>query len=94
MLDRAAIRSGKFYWVRKRKGEREPTIAFLSGELPSLSIRALDEPTYSTYSCCDYDFLGEAKMGELFEFTFHGLPLTDLLASPSFQSDTAKELAD
>ncbi len=77
MLDRSAIRPNRHYWIKRRESTDIPTIAFIDGELPSLNIKPLDNRKYP--SCSDYDFLAEANLDELFNATFHGLSLGDLL---------------
>lgn len=77
MLSRDTIRPDRIYWVKRRSCDEVPTLATTSGELPSLSLRPMDSHSYP--SCDQYDFLGEAKMNELFTASFHGLTLEDLL---------------
>lgn len=77
MLDRSTIRPNNLYWVKRRKCDDKPTLAFVSGELPSLSIKPLDPQSYP--SCSDYDFLGAADVDKMFDATFHGLTVGDLV---------------
>ena len=79
MLDRTTIRPDRFYWVKKRKSNEGPTIAFLYGEIPSLSIRVLSDESYPI--CCSYDFLADADMDALFRSAFHGLTIEALTES-------------
>lgn len=79
MLERESLRANKLYWVQKRNSKDLPTVALLHGELPSLSIKTLDD---EYLPCCSkYDFLSEAKYDELWNATFKGTTLDELRAA-------------
>ncbi len=79
MLDRESLRPDTLYWVTKRNAKSRPTVALLHGELPSLSIKVLDDTLYP--SPCSYDFLAVAEYAELWDATFKGTTLEELQAT-------------
>ncbi len=80
MLDRESLRPDRLYWVIKRNAREsdKPTVARLTGELPSLTINVLEDALYP--SPRDYDFIAEAKYGELWDATFKGTTFEELTA--------------
>lgn len=82
MLRPDSLRPGKIYWVVRQQGPEagEPQLATLTGQLPCCSLRLLNA-SESYPSCSHYQFLGEADIRAMFDATFKGLSIADLLCA-------------